>query len=177
MDVSTRMKKVSTHIDNLYLWSTKEPLYWRAAVDFGLELKADGNVKAISLELDRSLQGFLDDYYKRKKKIESKMVPGFGYAINYGIMHRVPIYASDKHEKEFSMKIYELSSVTKEKIVDSTDEEFRKIMNEWDEAFTSFENTRAEGTAKNLEEIAKKTDGKVIHLCSENMAKKIIEII
>jgi hypothetical protein len=177
MAESSYLKKRPTHIENLHLWSAENPLCARAAVDFGLALAKTEKVGAVSLELDRTLQGFLDDYYIRGKKLKDDMLSGFVYAINYGITRRVPLYASDKYEYEFSRKLYELSSILRDNVVQSSDEEFRNMMTDWEKAFTSFENTRAESTAENLESISKKTDGKVIHLCSESMAKKIIKFI
>ena len=171
------VKEKPTHIGNLYLWQAKDPLCTRAAVEFGLGVKRSDDIKAISLELDETYQGFLDHYHEINKKLEDDMMPGFSYAINAGIRLRIPVYASDKHEKEFGTRVYELSTELREKIVSATDKEFRAIMKKWDDSLELLEDVRAENTAQNLEKIAQKTDGKVIHLCSEKMALKIIKLI
>jgi len=173
------LKTRKTRIANLSLLSTPTPFCFHAAGEYPHYMKKVENLGAISLELDPSYQLLLDEHFEKKQKFRYTVIPGFAYAINYGINNQIPPYASDKFQQEYYFKIQKTNEILENAIKtgDMDNSQMIDMVVEWKEAQEKLGKERVEGTVKNLTELSKKIKGNIVHLCSDNQAEKILKII
>jgi len=163
-------------IKNLVILSATDYLTAQSAYKYFKSISKMKDLAAISLELDQSFQSVLNDFFERGKKFNYATVPGFAYAINYGINKKILLYASDKFQKDYFRKINDLDK-TLQNSIQSKEQSLPNLIKSWEQIYDSFDNQRAKATSQNLKNLIKTTSGKVAHLCSEEQALKIEKFI
>jgi len=163
-----------TNLDNLTILSIKNINPQSSFAIYKKIKESKEDLNAVSLELDKNLQPFLDHFFNERRMTNYDEFPGFAYVMSYCITNKIPIFASDKSQQEYLREIVNLDSKLQET---SDTESLSKIFQEWKFSYDILESKRAEKTAYELKELSKKIEGNFVHLASENQARKIEEFI